>query len=70
MCAYAIRLARITCVVSGARSADAGSAINGYLVLIDAKILPGRTPPSVMRDVLARECRAVMDERKHTPSQR
>ena len=59
MCAYAIRLARIGTVVSGARSSDDGRPISGHAVLTDVAILPGRTPPTIVRDVLADECRAV-----------
>jgi tRNA(adenine34) deaminase len=33
MCAYAIRLARISVVVSGARGGDAGWAVSGHVVL-------------------------------------
>ena len=57
MCAYAIRLARISIVVSGARVADDGHAISGHTVLTDPHVAPHRPPPVVIRDVLADECR-------------
>lgn len=62
MCAYAIRLARVSRVVAGARSTDAAWAPNGWRVLTAADILPDRPPPSVIRDMLSRECHAVLTE--------
>jgi tRNA(adenine34) deaminase len=59
MCAYAIRLARISVVVSGARGEDEDSAISGHRVLTDARLAPHHPPPSVIRDVLAEECQRV-----------
>ena len=58
MCAYAIRLARISAVVSGARSGDSNSAIGGFVILTDPTLLPNHPPPTVIRDVLAAECEA------------
>ena len=63
MCAYAIRLARVTAVVAGATSSGGDSALTGDAVLSDPHILPGRTPPAIIRGVLDRECRALLDER-------
>jgi tRNA(adenine34) deaminase len=60
MCAYAIRLARISLVVSGAHSGDDSAPVSGFLVLTDPKILPNHLPPIIVRDVLAEECRAVL----------
>jgi len=62
MCAYAIRLARISVVVCGARGGDDGQAVSGYLVLTDERVAPNRPPPLVIRDVLARECKSVRDQ--------
>jgi tRNA(Arg) A34 adenosine deaminase TadA len=62
MCAYAIRLARISVVVSGARGGDAGQAINGHIVLIDERVAPSRPPPVVIRDVLAQECESMRNQ--------
>lgn len=62
MCAYAIRLARVSRVVAGARSTDAAWTLNGWHVLTSREILPDRPPPSVIRDVLSRECHAVATE--------
>jgi len=52
MCAYAIRLARISLVVSGARGADDTHAISGHAVLTDPHVAP-HPPPVVVRDVAA-----------------
>ena len=60
MCAYAIRLARIGVVVSGARSSDLNSATTGFAILTDATLLPNHPPPTVIRDVLAAECEALL----------
>jgi tRNA(adenine34) deaminase len=62
MCAYAIRLARISLVVCGARGGDEGQAVSGHLVLIDERVAPNRPPPLVLRDVLVQECQSVRDE--------
>jgi tRNA(Arg) A34 adenosine deaminase TadA len=61
MCAYAIRLARLSAVVCGARGSDGGQAVNGHIVLIDERVAPNRPPPLVIRDVLVRECESVRD---------
>ena len=58
MCAYAIRLARIAVVVSGARSGEANAPVSGFTVLVDAQVLPNHPRPLVVRDVLAEECRS------------
>lgn len=62
MCAYAIRLARISVVVCGARGGDGAQPVSGYLVLTDAGVAPARPPPSVIRDVLLPECERVRDQ--------
>jgi tRNA(adenine34) deaminase len=64
MCAYAIRLARISTVVTGTASSDADRALNGQTVLTSAAMLPGRPVPVVIPDVLSEECRAILRERK------
>src|SRR5262245_64693285 len=61
MCAYAIRLARISVVVCGARGGDGGQPVSGHLVLTDERVAPNRPPPLVVRDVLAQECESVRD---------
>jgi len=63
MCAYAIRLARVSVVVSGARSPHVSSTLSGQIVLSDAGILPSHPSPLVIRDVLAAECQAVLVRR-------
>ena len=62
MCAYAIRLARISVVVCGARGGDGEQAVSGHIVLTDARVAPNRPPPLVIRDVLVRECHSVRDQ--------
>jgi tRNA(adenine34) deaminase len=62
MCAYAIRLARISVVVCGARGGDDGHAVSGYLVLTEERVAPNHPPPVVIRDVLAQECQSVRDQ--------
>ena len=61
MCAYAIRLARISVVVSGARGGDGEQSINGHMVLTDERAAPNRPAPLVIRDVLGQECQSVRD---------
>ena len=51
MCAYAIRLARISRVVSGARTPESDGPWSGWDLLTDPDVLPRRPPPSVVRDV-------------------
>ena len=62
MCAYAIRLARISVIVCGARGGDEGQAISGHGVLTDERVAPNRPPPVVIRDVLVEECQRVRDQ--------
>lgn len=64
MCAYAIRLARISLVVCGARGGDAGRAVSGDVVLTDESVAPNHAAPSVIRDVLAQECQNVREQRR------
>ena len=59
MCAYAIRLARISVVVCGARAGDEGHTVSGHIVLTDERLAPNRLPPVVLRDVLVQECESV-----------
>ena len=62
MCAYAIRLARISVVVCGARGGDEAQPVSGRSVLTDERMLPNRPPPLVIRDVLVQECQSVKDQ--------
>ena len=62
MCAYAIRLARISVVVCGARGDDGGQAVSGHIVLTDERVAPNRPPPLLSRDVLVQECQSVRDQ--------
>ena len=59
MCAYAIRLARISVVVCGARGGDEGQTVSGHVVLTDERVAPNHPPPLLIRDVLAQECQAL-----------
>jgi tRNA(Arg) A34 adenosine deaminase TadA len=59
MCAYAIRLARVSKIVSGARTPTSEHAIGGYAVLTEDQAVPDRPPLVVIRDILASECAAV-----------
>ena len=61
MCAYAIRLARISVVVCGARGEDGGQAVSGHIVLTDERVAPNRPPPLLIRDVLVQECQSARD---------
>ena len=65
MCAYAIRLARISVVVCGARGDDEGQPVSGHMVLTDERVAPNRPPPLVIRDVLVQECKSVRDQVDH-----
>lgn len=64
MCAYAIRLARIHTVVTGAPSGESSEALNGSTVLAAVNILPNRLTPTVVRDVLRDECEAMLRDAK------
>src|SRR5262245_66617466 len=52
MCAYAIRLARISVVVWGAPGGDGGQAVGGHVVLTGGRVARNRPPPLVIRDRL------------------
>lgn len=56
MCAYAIRLARITTVVAGARLDDPEASAQSFTALTDAAFVPNRPAAVVIRDVLGPEC--------------
>lgn len=62
MCAYAIRLSRISIVVTGARGGDEGRAVGGGLVLTDESVAPNHPPPLVIRDVLKADCQRVRED--------
>lgn len=59
MCAYAIRLARVSVVVCGARGGDEGQTVTGHQVLTDDLVAPNHPPPLLIRDVLAQECQTL-----------
>lgn len=60
MCAYAIRLARVSAVVAGTQSSEIASTCSGRRVLTTDDLLQGRRPPMLIRDVLGAECRALL----------
>ena len=62
MCAYAIRLARISIVVCGARGGDEEQGVSGHLVLTNERVAPNHPPPLVIRDVLVQECQSLNDQ--------
>ncbi|MGH9574728.1 MAG: nucleoside deaminase [Candidatus Acidiferrales bacterium] len=64
MCAYAIRLARISVVVCGARGEDEAQVISGHMVLTDERVAPNHPAPLIVRDVLMQECQSVRDQRR------
>ena len=63
MCAYAIRLARVSMVVAGARSADAEACARSLMALTDVSFVPNRPPVIFVRDVLEDECRALLERK-------
>lgn len=63
MCAWALRLARIATLVSGARLPPGDDAVLAWAVLNDERLLPQRPTPAIVRDVLGDECRAVLARR-------
>jgi tRNA(adenine34) deaminase len=60
MCAYAIRLARVSTVVAGARSANAEASAMALLALTNEHFIPSRPPVLLIRDVMADECSALL----------
>jgi tRNA(adenine34) deaminase len=62
MCAYAIRLARISVVVSGARGGDGEHAVTGHVVLTDERVALNHPPPVAIRDVLIQECQRAREQ--------
>lgn len=68
MCAYAIRLARISVVVCGARVGDGAQAVSGHVVLTDQCVVPNHPSPLVIRDVLVQECQSVRDQGRAVPN--
>jgi tRNA(adenine34) deaminase len=64
MCAYAIRLARVSPVVAGSRSADNDSSLRSLMALTDVNFVPNRPPLIFIRDVLADECAALLIKAK------
>ena len=63
MCAYAIRLARVSTVVAGARSTDAEASARSLMALTDVNFVPGRPPVIFIRDVMEDECSALLERK-------
>ena len=64
MCAYAIRLARLGLVVSGAPAGNPDGPLNGWRLLATAEFLPERPVPQLVGGVLLEECRAMLRRRQ------
>ncbi len=64
MCAYAIRLARVSTVVAGARAADAETSARSLMALTDVNFVPGRPPVIFIRDVMEDECKALLERKR------
>ena len=64
MCAYAIRLARVSTVVAGARAADAEASARSLMALTDVNFVPGRPPVIFIRDVMEDECSALLERKE------
>jgi tRNA(adenine34) deaminase len=64
LCAYAIRRTRIARVVYGVPAGEAGGVTSAYRVLTDPEFGAYR-PPAVTAGVLAEECRALLERRRH-----
>ena len=62
MCSYAIRAARLSRVVIGARSPNSGGLTSAYPILIDPNVISWAPPPEVVKDVLLEECEALLRE--------
>jgi len=64
LCAYAIRRAGVSRVVYGVPAGQAGGLTSRYAILSDLELAGWPEPPEVIAGILARECRALLDERK------
>ncbi len=63
MCAYAIRLARVGTVVTGAPEPGGGGPLSGRRVLTDPEAVANRPVPRLVEGVLASECEALLARR-------
>jgi len=63
MCAYAIRLARISTVVTGAPEPGRSGRHSGRSVLTQPEAVANRPMPKLVEGVLAKECEALLARR-------
>lgn len=66
LCAFAVRRVGVSHVVYGAPAGQAGGLTSRYSLLSDLELTGWPEPPEVIAGVLARECRALLDERKRS----
>ena len=66
LCAFAVRRAGVSRVVYGVPAGQAGGLTSRYSLLSDLELTGWPEPPEVIAGVLARECRALLDERKRS----
>jgi tRNA(adenine34) deaminase len=62
MCSYAIRAARLSRVIIGARAPIGGGVSSIYPILLVPQVMPWAPVPEVVRDVLREECEAQLRE--------
>jgi tRNA(adenine34) deaminase len=62
MCSYAIRAARLSRVVIGARSPNSGGVTSIHPILLDPNVILWAPPPEVVEGVLQGECEALLRE--------
>jgi len=62
MCSYAIRIARVSQVVIGARAVDRGGVSSKYPILSDPDIAGWEAPPHIVREVLLDQCTSLLHE--------
>jgi tRNA(adenine34) deaminase len=64
MCAYAIRLARVSLVVTGSRSSHSHVSLSGWAVLATSDALRDRPVPVTIRNVMPQERPSALSSRK------
>lgn len=64
LCAYAIRRAKISMVVYGIPTGQAGGITSRYDILLDRELAGWAPPPEILPGVLAAECREILEQRR------
>ncbi len=64
LCAYAIRRARISTVVYGIPTGQAGGITSRYDLLVDRELAGWAAPPEIVAGVLTAECREILGRRR------